>query len=99
MKPVNREAFEEWVSRRKVCTRHGAKLSKTSDGTYRDYRINDRWLAWKAASEQFEAVGYRARFFKEPDNWMLGVWGATPRNDNPNSESEVLYVMRGAPCN
>ena len=43
---------------------------------------------------RFEAVGYRARFFKEPENWMIGRWGTTPKNDNPHSESEVLYVWR-----
>ncbi|MWW08841.1 hypothetical protein [Pseudomonas aeruginosa] len=44
-----REEFEAWVSGRKVCTRYGAKLNTNPDGMYSDYRINDRWLAWKAS--------------------------------------------------
>lgn len=43
-----RALFEAWVSTRKVCTKYGAKLKQNSDGTYADYRINDRWLAWQA---------------------------------------------------
>ena len=44
-----REEFEAWVSGRKVVIRHGAGLNQNSDGTYSDYRINDRWLAWQAS--------------------------------------------------
>jgi hypothetical protein len=44
-----REEFEAWVVSRKVVTRHGAGLNQNSDGTYSDYRINDRWLAWQAS--------------------------------------------------
>ena len=44
-----REEFEAWVVGRKVVTRHGAGLNQNSDGTYSDYRINDRWLAWQAS--------------------------------------------------
>lgn len=47
--PDMREEFEAWVSGRKVCTRYGAKLNTNPDGMYSDYRINDRWLAWKAS--------------------------------------------------
>lgn len=47
--PDIREEFEAWVSGRKVCTRYGAKLNTNPDGMYSDYRINDRWLAWKAS--------------------------------------------------
>ncbi len=47
--PDMREEFEAWVSGRKVCTRYGAKLNTNTDGMYSDYRINDRWLAWKAS--------------------------------------------------
>ncbi|HBP0988660.1 TPA: hypothetical protein L5R00_005952 [Pseudomonas aeruginosa] len=47
--PDMREEFEAWVSGRKVCTRYGAKLTTNPDGMYCDYRINDRWLAWKAS--------------------------------------------------
>lgn len=43
-----RAEFESWVTGRKVVRRYGAKLTLRSDGSYADYRINDRWLAWKA---------------------------------------------------
>ena len=43
-----REAFEKWVSGRSVVKKYGAKLTANSDGSYRDYRINDRWLAYQA---------------------------------------------------
>ncbi|HEJ5260385.1 TPA: hypothetical protein SL699_001187 [Pseudomonas aeruginosa] len=49
MEQAVREEFEAWVSGRKVCTRYGAKLNTNPDGMYSDYRINDRWLAWKAS--------------------------------------------------
>ena len=48
----SREEFEAWVVGRKVVKKHGAKLNTTTDGTYCDYRINDRWLAWTASRAQ-----------------------------------------------
>ena len=44
-----REEFEAWVITRNVCIKYGAKLRTCPDGSYYDYRINDRWLAWKAS--------------------------------------------------
>ena len=44
-----REEFEGWVITRNVCIKYGAKLRTRPDGSYYDYRINDRWLAWKAS--------------------------------------------------
>ena len=44
-----REDFENWVITRNVCIKYGAKLRMCPDGSYYDYRINDRWLAWKAS--------------------------------------------------
>lgn len=44
-----REEFETWVITRNVCIKYGAKLHTCPDGSYYDYRINDRWLAWKAS--------------------------------------------------
>lgn len=49
-----REEFEAWVVGRQVCKKYGAKLNKDSAGSYLDYRINDRWLAWKASREAIE---------------------------------------------
>lgn len=54
--PDMREEFEAWVSGRKVCTRYGAKLKTNPDGMYSDYRINDRWLAWKASRAALRVV-------------------------------------------
>ncbi len=54
--PDMREEFEAWVSGRKVCTRYGAKLNTNPDGMYSDYRINDRWLAWKASRAALRVV-------------------------------------------
>jgi hypothetical protein len=47
----SREQFEAWVLGRQVCKKYGAKLNKDSAGSYLDYRINDRWLAWKASRD------------------------------------------------
>lgn len=47
----SREQFEAWVAGRTVCKKYGAKLHKDSAGSYRDYRINDRWMAWQASRE------------------------------------------------
>ena len=47
-----RQRFESWVSGQNVCKKYGALLHKNADGSYRDYRINDRWNAWKAAMEE-----------------------------------------------
>jgi hypothetical protein len=59
---------------------------------------DEAWAALPVGSliyaGQFEAVGYRARFFKEPHKWMIGRWGSMPVDDNPHAESEVLYVWR-----
>ena len=44
-----REEFEGLVITRNVCIKYGAKLRTCPDGSYYDYRINDRWLAWKAS--------------------------------------------------
>jgi len=44
-----REEFEKWVLGRNVCKKYGARLTIRMDGSYADYRINDRWLAWQAA--------------------------------------------------
>lgn len=47
----SREEFEAWVVGRKVVKKHGAKIIQCMDGSYSDYRINDRWLAWQASRE------------------------------------------------
>lgn len=46
-----REEFEKWVMGRNICKKYGAKLNQRIDGSYADYRINDRWLAWKASRD------------------------------------------------
>lgn len=43
------QQFEAWVSGRTVVKKYGAKLTQRVDGSYADYRINDRWLAWQAS--------------------------------------------------
>jgi len=43
-----RADFEAWVQTQRVCTRKGAKLWQNKDGSYKDYRINDRWITWQA---------------------------------------------------
>ena len=48
-KTSQRIKFEIWVSGQNVCKKYGAKLTMNTDGSYKDYRINDRWNAWKAA--------------------------------------------------
>ncbi|WP_240128390.1 hypothetical protein [Pseudomonas aeruginosa] len=66
MEQAMREEFEAWVSGRKVCTRYGAKLNTNPDGMYSDYRINDRWLAWKASRAALRVVLPDRR---DPLNW------------------------------
>ena len=44
-----REEFEVWVINQNICRKYGAKLIQCRDGSYKDYRINDRWNAWKAS--------------------------------------------------
>lgn len=51
-----REEFEKWVLGRNICKKYGAKLSQHIDGSYADYRINDRWLAWKASRESLNIL-------------------------------------------
>ena len=51
-----REEFEAWVIKQNVCVKYGAKLIQCRDGSYKDYRINDRWNAWQA-SRAAQCVG------------------------------------------
>ena len=51
-----RVKFEAWVSGRTVVKKYGAKLTTRADGSYADYRINDRWLAWQAALSAHKPV-------------------------------------------
>lgn len=44
-----REEFEVWFITLNVCIKYGARLLTCPDGSYYDYRVNDRWLAWKAS--------------------------------------------------
>lgn len=53
---ARRQAFELWVIGRKVVKRYGAKLTQRPDGSYADYRINDRWVAWNAALDTMGKV-------------------------------------------
>ena len=51
---VCREAFEEWIqttSGWKTCKQRGKPmyLRQTADGSYSDFRVNDRWFAYKSA--------------------------------------------------
>lgn len=46
-----REDFEAWVIKQNVCVKYGAKLIQCRDGSYKDYRINDRWNSWKASRD------------------------------------------------
>ncbi|EQA6245240.1 hypothetical protein ACX5G2_002135 [Pseudomonas aeruginosa] len=75
MEQAMREEFEAWVSGRKVCTRYGAKLNTNPDGMYSDYRINDRWLAWKASRA---ALRVELPDRRDPLNW-------TGDDENPRS--------------
>ena len=44
-KTSQRIKFEAWVLGQNICKKYGAKLTMNADGSYRDYRINDRWNA------------------------------------------------------
>lgn len=50
----SRPQFEEWLrgtSGFKACAKRGKPMSMAVviDGSYRDFRVNDRWHAWCAA--------------------------------------------------
>ena len=52
---TNREAFEQWVQTTagwKACKQRGKPmhLRQNADGSYNDFRVNDRWFAWQAAT-------------------------------------------------
>jgi hypothetical protein len=66
-----REEFEAWVVGRKVVTRHGAGLNQNSDGTYSDYRINDRWLAWQASRAALVIELTDRDDLSDPEAWVL----------------------------
>lgn len=59
-----REDFLCWVSMRKLVTRNKASLRMNSDETqFLDYRVNDLWCAWQAASARallLARIGRRA---------------------------------------
>ena len=42
-KTSQRIKFEVWVLGQNICKKYGAKLTMNADGSYKDYRINDRW--------------------------------------------------------
>lgn len=49
-----RAEFEQWIIRTtgyKTCDKRGEPMSLRTnfDGSYADFRVNDRWLAWCAA--------------------------------------------------
>lgn len=80
-----RAEFEAWVSTQSVVTKYGAKLHRSSCGNhYKDLRINQRWLAFKAgqaalASPEVQALRKDAkteqavqRACKElPEGWEI----------------------------
>ena len=60
------EAFEKWIQTTngwKACKQRGKPmhLRQNMDGSYNDFRVNDRWFAWKA----------RAQASSVPDGWKL----------------------------
>jgi len=55
MAGISREAFEQWVQTTagwKACKQRGKPmhLRQNADGSYNDFRVNDRWFAWQAAT-------------------------------------------------
>lgn len=45
-----RERFESWIAERPLVKKWGAKLHRRSDGVeYKDVRVQEQWMAWKAA--------------------------------------------------
>ena len=56
-----RSAFHGWVTGTNVWkksknTSKPCTLRQRFDGSYADYRINDRWQAWKAATKHMESL-------------------------------------------
>lgn len=53
-----RADFEAWVSTQSVVRKYGAKLHRSSCGNhYKDLRINQRWLAFKAGRAALQSQG------------------------------------------
>jgi len=67
---TSREQFEAWVVGRQVCKKYGAKLNKDRAGSYLDYRVNDRWLAWEASRE---AIGVSIDLDEWPSSIALDI--------------------------
>lgn len=48
-----RPGFEAWIKHRPFFAKAKMHLKVAADGSYCDYRVNDRWAAWKAAYVKF----------------------------------------------
>ena len=46
---ASREAFEAWLSSQRFFDKARMRLTRTGNGPYHDFRVNDRWNAWCAA--------------------------------------------------
>lgn len=54
MTDMHREAFEKWAQTTRGWAACKARnkpmhLRQNADGSYNDFRVNDRWFAWQAA--------------------------------------------------
>lgn len=81
-----REAFEAWITSRSWYERLHCNLKQASDGNYCNYKVNDRWLSWKAAIAHASSATV-----KENLTGGEGEAGA----DEPSTDREALvYLMR-----
>lgn len=78
-----REAFEAWLrgtSGFKRCAQRGKPMwfTQLMDGTYRDFRVNDRWFAWRAALQSVASAESCLCAAPDPMCMDCGGTGRTP---------------------
>jgi len=103
MTDMHREAFERWVQTTtgwKACKQRSKPmyLRQNADGSYNDFRVNDRWFAWQAAlcyrDEQDQTGVWRC--YKE---YMSGDGGRVHSEKFAKTKAEMLiFKSQGYDC-
>ena len=83
MVSVPRELLERLISATKVARGHGSPTQRDAEAILAAPTEDVRAVVG-------EPVGYRVRFYKEPEHWMV-TWKALPDKPNPNCEYQLLY--------
>lgn len=75
---VERAAFESWLqgtSGWKACAKRNQpmRLRQNGDGSYNDFRVNDRWFAW-LASARYERMKFASKNTPGTNSGHGHVW-------------------------